>query len=308
MVYEEVALPEPGTGEVRVKVFAAGVNFIDTYQRTGAYPVEVPFTPGMEVGGVVDAVGPGVLSLNEGDRVACGFHPGGYAEYAIIPEEKLVPVPEDVDLQTAAAVMLQGMTAHYLTHSTFPVQPGHTVLIHAAAGATGQLLVQMAKQQGARVFGTASSAAKAAKAVQAGADEIILYTQKDFAEAVRMLTNGQGVDVVYDSVGQATFEGSLNCLRPRGYLVLFGQSSGRVEAFDPQILNQKGSLFLTRPSLGHYAATRDEMLQRANDVFQAIAADTLRVTIDNTFPLSDAAAAHEALESRSSAGKLLLIP
>jgi NADPH2:quinone reductase len=308
LTYEEVALPEPGKEEVRVKVAAAGVNFIDTYHRAGLYPITPPFTPGMEVAGVVDAVGPGVYGVSEGQRVACGFHPGGYAEYAIIPVSKLVHVPDGVDDQTAAALLLQGMTAHYLTHSTFLVQPGHSVLIHAAAGATGQLLVQMAKQHGARVFGTASTAAKAAQAVKAGADEVILYTQKDFVKEVKSLTDGQGVDVVYDSVGQATFEGSLDCLRPRGYMVLFGQSSGPVGPIDPQILNSKGSLFLTRPSLGHYVATREEMDLRANDLFEAIQNGTLKVTIDRTLPLSEAGAAHEALESRATSGKLVLLP
>jgi NADPH2:quinone reductase len=308
LTYEEVAVPEPGKEEVRVKVAAAGVNFIDTYHRAGLYPISTPFTPGMEVAGVVDAVGPGVFGVSEGQRVACGFHPGGYAEYTIIPANKLVHVPDGVDDQTAAALLLQGMTAHYLTHSTFLVQPGQTVLIHAAAGATGQLLVQMAKQHGARVFGTASTAAKAAQAVKAGADEVILYTQKDFVKEVKTLTDGQGVDVVYDSVGQATFEGSLDCLHPRGYMVLFGQSSGPVGQIDPQILNSKGSLFLTRPSLGHYVATREELDQRANDLFEAVQNGTLKVTIDRTLPLSEAGAAHEALESRATSGKLVLLP
>lgn len=308
LVYEEVATPEPGPNEVRVKVAAAGLNFIDTYHRTGLYKMPLPFTPGMEVAGVVDAVGPGVIDLSEGDQVACGFHPGGYAEYCIIPAEKLVPVPAGVDLQTAAAAMLQGMTAHYLSHSTFPLGPAHTALVHAAAGATGQLLVQMAKQRGARVFGTASTAAKAALAVQAGADEVILYTQHNFVDEVRRLTDDKGVDVVYDSVGQATFEGSLQSLRPRGYLVLFGQSSGPVPPFDAGILNSHGSLYLTRPSLGHYVATRDEMLQRANDVFSALQEGKLKIRIDRTFPLQEAGAAHAALESRDTAGKVLLIP
>lgn len=308
LVYEEVPLPEPGAGEVRVKVAAAGLNFIDTYHRAGLYNVSLPFTPGMEMAGVVDAVGAEVTDLQAGDRVASGFYAGSYAEYMVIPAEKLVPVPDEIDLPVAAAAMLQGMTAHYLSHSTFPIHPAHTVLIHAAAGATGQLLTQMARQRGARVFGTASTAAKAALAVQAGADEIILYSQKDFVTEVKRLTSGQGVDVVYDSVGQATFEGSLNCLRPRGYLVLFGQSSGPVPPFDPQILNAKGSLFLTRPSLGHYIATRDEMVQRATELFDSIKAGTLKIHIDRTFPLKEAAAAHAALENRGTAGKVLLIP
>jgi NADPH2:quinone reductase len=308
LVASDIATPEPGKDEVRIKVMAAGLNYIDTYHRTGLYPVALPFTPGVEGAGVIDAVGPGVVGFSEGNRVAWAFHPGGYAEYAIVPAAKVVPVPDEIELQQAAAVMLQGMTAHYLTHSTFPVNPDDLVLVHAAAGGTGQLLVQMAKKRGGRVFGTVSSAEKGALAIQAGADEIILYEQKNFADEVQRLTNNRGVDVVYDSVGQATFEGSLDSLRPRGYLVLFGQSSGPVKPFDPAILNSKGSLFLTRPSLGHYVATRDELLERATDVLSGLAAGTLAAKIDRTVPLAEAAAAHEALESRATAGKVLLLP
>jgi NADPH2:quinone reductase len=308
LTYEEIAVPEPGKDEVRVQVVASGVNFIDTYHRTGLYPVALPFTPGVEGAGIVEAVGQGVYGVAVGDRVAWAFAPGGYAQQAVVPANKLIRIPEEIDSQVAAAALLQGMTAHYLTHSTFTVEPSHTVLVHAAAGATGQLIVQMAKQHGARVFGTASSASKAAQAIKMGADEVILYSQKDFADEVKMLTDGEGVDVVYDSVGQATFEGSLDCLRPRGYLVLFGQSSGPVPPFDPSILNQKGSLFLTRPSLGHYVATREELEQRASDVFSGIMAGTLKITIDRALPLAEAAAAHEALESRSTLGKILLQP
>ncbi len=308
LVYEEVATPEPGKGEVRVKVEAAGLNFIDTYHRTGLYPMQTPFIPGVEGSGMVDAIGPDVIGMPTGRRVAWAFTPGSYAEYAIIPEDRLIPVPDEVDLRDAAAAMLQGMTAHYLTHSTYPLKPNDTALVHAAAGATGQLIVQMAKQLGARVFGTVSTAAKGAKAIEAGADEIILYSQDNFVDKVNFLTDDQGVDVVYDSVGQATFEGSLDVLRPRGMLVLFGQSSGPVPPFDAGILNRKGSLYLTRPSLGHYIATRDEMMQRANDIFDGMGNDTLFIRKDRTFLLAQASEAHKALESRATAGKVLLLP
>lgn len=306
--YEEVATPEPGAGQVRVKVAAAGVNFIDVYHRAGLYPVSLPFIPGQEVAGVVDAVGPDVRWFSVGDHVACAFNPGGYAEYAIIPSERLVRIPHDIDLPVAAAVMLQGMTAHYLTHSTFPLQSGQTVLVHAAAGGVGLLLVQMARLAGARVFGTVSTEEKAKLALHAGANEVIRYTQEDFAEVVQRLTNGQGVDVVYDSVGQTTFDGSLASLRPRGYMVLFGQSSGPVPPFDLQILNAKGSLFITRPSLGHYIANRNELEQRAIDIFRWIEGNRLAVRIDRTYSLAEAADAHRALESRTTAGKVLLTP
>lgn len=305
---EEVPLPEPGAGQVRVKLAAIGVNFIDTYHRQGWYPLELPVTLGTEGAGTVDAVGAGVHDLRPGDRVAFAMQQGAYAEYVVVPADKLVPVPAAVDLATAAAVLLQGMTAHYLTHSTFALGREHVALIHAAAGGTGLLLVQMAKLRGARVIGTVSSEAKAQRAREAGADEVILYSQQDFVAETRRLTDGAGVHVVYDSVGKSTFEGSLDCLRPRGYLVLFGQASGPVPPFDPQILNRKGSLFLTRPSLGHYTLTRDELLARARDVFQAIENGQLRVSIDRTLPLSEAATAHQLLESRATSGKLLLIP
>lgn len=308
LIYEEVPTPEPGPGEVRVKIAAVGVNFIDTYHRTGLYPVALPFIPGQEAAGVVEALGPNVRNLAVGDHVAYAFQPGAYAEYALVPAVKLVRVPHDIDLQVAAAVMLQGMTAHYLTHSTFPLQSGHTALVHAAAGGVGLLLIQMAKLRGARVFGTVSTEEKAKLARAAGADEVILYTQEDFTAAVRRLTKDQGVDVVYDSVGQTTFEGSLDSLRPRGYMVLFGQSSGPVPPINLSILNTKGSLYVTRPSLGHYIATRNELDQRAIDVFRWIEGKKLRVRIDRTFPLAEAAAAHTALESRATTGKVLLIP
>lgn len=306
--YEEVPLPEPGPGEARVKVEAAGVNFIDIYHRTGQYRGQLPLTLGMEAAGVVDAIGAGVTEVQPGDRVAYAMQQGSYAEYAIVPAWKLVPVPDAIELRSAAAVMLQGMTAHYLTHSTYPLQPGDTVLVHAAAGGVGLLLVQLAKRRGARVIGTVSTEEKARLAREMGADEVILYTQADFETEVRRLTDGRGVDVVYDSVGRATFDKSLNCLRPRGYLVLYGQSSGAVPPFDPQVLNAKGSLFLTRPSLGHYAATREELLERANELFQWMIAGELTVRIDQTYPLAEATAAHQYMEGRQTKGKVLLIP
>jgi NADPH2:quinone reductase len=305
---EEAPLPEPGHGQVRVKIEAAGVNFIDIYQRKGQYKLPLPFTPGSEAAGVVDAIGPGVADLLPGQRVASATMPGAYAQYAVANATQLVPVPHNVDLRTAAAVMLQGMTAHYLSHSTFPLRQGQTALVHAAAGGVGQLLVQMAKRLGARVIGTAGTEAKAALAQAAGAAAVILYTQTDFEPEVKRLTTSAGVDVVYDSVGQSTFERSLNCLRPRGYLVLFGQSSGPVPPLDPQVLNAKGSLYLTRPTLAHYVATRDELLWRANDLFLWIGSGELRVRIDKTFPLAEAAEAHRYLEARKTEGKVLLIP
>ncbi|MCL6540647.1 quinone oxidoreductase family protein [Roseiflexus sp.] len=305
---EDLPVPEPGPGEARVKIAAAGVNFIDIYHRSGQYKGVLPMTPGMEAAGIVDAVGPDVSDVRVGDRVVYAMRQGAYAEYAIVPATMLAPVPEGIDLHQAAAVMLQGMTAHYLTHSTYPLRPGEVALIHAAAGGVGLLLVQIAKRCGARVIGTVSTEEKAALAREAGADDIILYTQEDFSAAVRRLTDGVGVHVVYDSVGKTTFEGSLNCLRPRGYMVLFGQSSGAVPPFDPQVLNAKGSLFLTRPSLGHYLLTRDELLWRAGDLFAWMAAGELKVRIDATYPLEQAAEAHRALASRATSGKLLLLP
>jgi NADPH2:quinone reductase len=306
--FEEIALPEPQAGEARVKIHAAGVNYIDTYQRSGLYQVPRPFTLGQEAAGIVDAVGADVTEVQVGDRVAYASALGAYAEYAVVPAWRLVRVPEDISLQQAAAVMLQGMTAHYLACDTFPLKPGDTALVHAAAGGVGLLLVQIAKLRGARVIGTVSTADKAALARQMGADEVILYTEADFAAAVKQLTDGRGVDVVYDSVGKTTFDQSLNCLRPRGYLVLYGQSSGPVPPFDPQVLNVKGSLFLTRPMLAHYTANRAELLQRASALFEWMRAGKLHVRIDRTFPLHAAADAHRALQSRATKGKLLLIP
>jgi NADPH2:quinone reductase len=306
--YEDVPLPQPGPGEARVKIEAAGVNYIDIYHRTGLYKGSLPLTLGMEGAGVVDAVGPGVSDLRVGDRVAYAMSQGAYAEYAVVAAWKLVPVPSNIETRTAAAAMLQGMTAHYLTHSTYAIKRGDTALVHAAAGGVGLLLTQMAKRLGARVFGTVSTEAKAALARDAGADEIILYTRTDFEAAVKQLTGGQGVNVVYDSVGQATFDKSLNCLKPRGYLALFGQSSGPVAPFDPGLLAVKGSLFLTRPTLANHAATREELLQRAGDIFQWIAAGQLKLRIEKTFPLAEAAEAHRQLAGRKTTGKVLLIP
>jgi len=308
LAYEEIADPEPGQGEALVEVSAAGVNFVDTYQRKGLYKRALPYTPGSEGAGTVVAIGDDVTALQVGDCVAWARGGGSYAQYAVLPVRDLVPVPEGISLQQAAAVMLQGMTAHYLSHSTYPLQKGDTALIHAAAGGVGHLLVQLAKRRGARVIGTCSTTEKAAMARHFGADEMILYTQEDFQEAVDRLTDGEGVEVVYDSVGKTTFHESLDCLKPRGYLVLFGQSSGPVEPFDLQVLNAKGSLYVTRPTLRHYIATRDELLWRAGDLFDWLAAREIEVQIDRTFPLAEATDAHRYIEGRNTRGKLLLIP
>ena len=306
--YEEVSASEPGAGEARVHIEAAGLNYIDVYHRTGLYPAtNMPFTPGMEGAGVVEAVGPGVTEVNVGDRVGYAMHQGSYTEVAIVPSEVLVPLPDSIDTQSAAAAMLQGMTAHYLTRSTYPLSTGDTALVHAAAGGVGLLLIQMAKTLGARVFGTVSTPEKAQLATEAGADEVILYTQTDFEAEVKRLTDGRGVDVVYDSVAKTTFDKSLNCLRPRGYLALFGQSSGPVPPFDLSRLS-RGSYFITRPGLGHHAADREELMGRASDLFEWISSGTLKLHIDRTFPLQDAADAHRALEGRQTTGKVLLIP
>jgi NADPH2:quinone reductase len=308
LALDEIPVPEPKSGEARVKIEAIGVNFIDIYHRTGLYPLAAPFTLGMEAAGVVDAVGEGVTEVKQGDRVAYCMVVGSYAEYAIVPAWKLAPVPAGIDAKTAAALMLQGMTAHYLTHSTYTLKKGETALIHAAAGGVGLLLVQVAKNLGATVLGTVSTEAKAALAREAGADHVILYTQSDFAEEVKKLTESRGVHVVYDSVGQSTFNKSLDCLRPRGYLVLFGLSSGPVPAFDPALLVAKGSLFLTRPSLIHYTLSRDELLQRSSDLFAWTASGKLKVRSDKTLPLSEAAEAHRLLEGRKTTGKVRLVP
>jgi len=300
--------PTPGPGQALVKIAASGVNFIDVYFRMGLYKADLPFTPGSEGAGIVESVGPNVTDVKPGDRVAYAMHRGSYSEYAAVPCAQLVPVPDHVDLNTAAAAMLQGMTAHYLTHSTFPVQTGQKALVHAAAGGAGGLIVQMAKMLGATVYGTVGSDAKAAIAKDAGADEAIVYTRDDFATEVKRLTGGKGVDVIYDSVGKSTFLKGLDLLRPRGTMALFGQSSGSVDPIDPNILNPKGSLFLTRPSLAHYVLTREELLWRAGDVLGWIASGKLKLRIDKTYSLADAAQAHRDLEGRKTAGKLLLIP
>ena len=306
--YEEVPVPEPGAGEARVKIEAIGLNYIDIYQRTGLYPLKTPFTLGMEGAGVVDAVGANVTEVRKGDRVAYAMHLGSYAEHAIVPAWKLAPLPQAIDSRAGAAAMLQGMTAHYLTRDTYPLKKGESALIHAAAGGVGLLLIQIAKRLGATVFGTVSTEEKAQLAKEAGADEVILYTKADFAAEVKRLTNGAGVHVVYDSVGKDTFEKSLDCLRPRGYLVLFGNSSGPVPPFDLGKLAQKGSLFVTRPTLLHYSGNREELLQRSGDLFKWIANGELKLRIDKTFPLKEAAEAHRQLEARKTTGKVLLIP
>ncbi len=301
-------VPALGHGDLLVKVAAAGVNFVDIYQRRGRppYDVAVPYIPGSEGAGTVVAAGPGANSAAEGDRVAWSGAPGSYAELALVPAGQAVTVPDGVDLTVAAAVMLQGLTAHYLTHSTYPVTPGDPVVVHAGAGGVGSLLIQLAKMRGAAVIATTSTAAKAALASRAGADFVAGY--EDFGEVVKRATDGSGAAAVYDGVGQATFDASLAALRRRGYLVLYGAASGPVPPFDLQRLNSGGSLFVTRPTLAHYVATRAELLARAGDLFGWLTAGRLRVRIGGTYPLQDAAQAHQALESRRTTGKLLLIP
>jgi NADPH2:quinone reductase len=306
MQLADVPTPQPGPKQALVRVAASGVNFIDVYFRIGLYKSDVPIAIGSEGAGTVESVGPEVTEVAPGDRVAWAMPRGSYAEYTVVPVAQLVKIPDHVDFQTAAAAMLQGMTAHYLTHSTYPLKAGETCLVHAAAGGAGGLVTQMAKMLGARVFGTVSTEEKARIARENGVDEGILYTQVEFDTEVRRLTGGKGVDVVYDSVGKTTFNQSLSSLRPRGMLALFGQSSGSVPPFDPSILNGKGSLFLTRPSLGHYLLTREELLWRAGDVLQWIDQGKLKLRIGGVYPLADAAAAHRDLEARRTTGKLLL--
>jgi NADPH2:quinone reductase len=300
--------PAPGPADVLVKIAATGVNFIDVYFRVGLYKAELPFTPGNEASGLVEAVGAEVTAFRPGDRVAYAMHRGSYAEYAVVPAAVLVKLPDSVDLNTAAAAMLQGMTAHYLTHSTFQVKAGDKVLVHAAAGGAGRLIVQMAKMLGATVYGTAGSDAKVAIAKECGADEAIVYTRDDFTAEVKRFTGGKGVDVIYDSVGATTFLKGLDILRPRGMMALFGQSSGPVAPIDPNILNPKGSLFLTRPSLAHHCLTREELLWRSGDVLNWIGSGKLKLLVEKTYPLADAAQAHRDLEGRKTVGKVLLIP
>jgi NADPH:quinone reductase len=305
--YEEVPTPAPGEGQVLVRLVACGVNFIDIYQRKGLYKLDLPATLGQEGAGVVEAVGPGVTEVKPGDRVAYSNVLGSYAEYVVVPAQRLVPIPEGVTYQQAAAAMLQGMTAHYLVTSTYPLKPGDVCLVHAAAGGVGLLLVQMAKRRGATVIGTVSTEEKAKLAREAGADHVILYTQQDFEAEVLRVTEGRKLQVVYDSVGKDTFEKSLNCLALRGMLVLYGQSSGPVPPFDPQVLAQKGSLFLTRPVLWHYTTTREELLWRAGEVLDWVRTGELQLRVDRAYPLAQAAEAQRALEGRQTTGKVLLL-
>ncbi len=307
MRLEEFPTPEPGLGQALVEVHASGINFIDTYHRSGLYAIpERPFRLGVEGAGKVIAVGPEVSTVKPGDRVAWCMDRGSYGEEAVVAAHRLVPLPDEIDYATAAQLMLQGMTAHYLTRSTYVLREGDTCLVHAAAGGTGTLVVQVAKIAGARVLGTVSNDKKAEQAKAAGCDEVINYKRDDFAAEVKRLTDGRGVDVVYDGVGKSTFEDSLTCLRPRGMMVLFGQASGPVPKFDPQVLNQRGSIFLTRPSLGHYLLTREELLGRAADLFAWRGDGRLQIFFDRSYPLADAAEAHRDLEKRKSLGKLLL--
>jgi NADPH2:quinone reductase len=302
----ETSSPTPGPRDVVVSLAASGVNFIDIYFRKGLYKADAPIALGSEGAGIVTRVGSEVTEFDPGDRVAFAMFRGSYAEEILIPVAQVVEIPDDVSFQTAAAVMLQGMTAHYLTRSTYPLAVGQTCLVHAAAGGAGGMIVQMAKLAGARVLGTASTEAKAAEARELGAEHVIIYTEEDFEAEVKRLTDGRGVDVVYDSVGQSTFDKSLNVLRPRGLLVLFGQSSGPVAPVDPTVLNLRGSIFLTRPNLAHYIATRDELLWRASEVMAHVAAGDLKVRVSRVYPLSHAADAHRDLESRKTTGALVL--
>lgn len=304
----ELDLPEPGPGQVRLRIEAAGVNFIDTYFRAGIYPVPLPFTPGVEAAGVVDQLGEGAEGFALGDRVAWTGIPGTYASHCLAPVDRLVRIPDGLSTEFAAATLLQGMTAHYLTHGVRDTRPGDVVLVHAAAGGTGGLLVQLLKQAGARVIATCGTSDKAGLARESGADDVILYTEEDFQSRTRELTDGRGVDVVYDSVGQSTFEGSLGSLRPRGLLCLFGQASGVVPPFDLGRLNGAGSLFVTRPSLAHYIADRKSLELRSSFVFTALEKGTLVQRIGGRYALADAAKAHSDLEGRGTVGKLLIVP
>ncbi|WP_431918744.1 quinone oxidoreductase family protein [Amycolatopsis tucumanensis] len=304
----DVEVGDPGPGELLVDVAAAGVNYIDTYQRSGIYKIDLPVTLGMEGAGTVAAVGEGVTGFSAGDRVAWQGVLGGYAQRARIPASAAVAVPEGVSLETAAATMLQGITAHYLVRSTYEVQEGDTILLHAAAGGVGLLLTQLAKARGARVIGTVSTEEKAALAREAGVDEVIRYDQVDFAEEARKLTGGEGVAAVYDGVGKSTFDGSLASLRVRGFLVLFGAASGPVPPVDPQRLNSAGSVYLTRPTSAHYVRTREELEWRTGELFEAVTSGALQVRVGAKYALSDAAKAHEDLQGRRTTGKVLLIP
>jgi NADPH:quinone reductase len=308
LIYEDVPTPSPGPGQALVRIHAVGLNFIDIYYRTGLYKAPPPLIPGSEAAGVVEVVSDDVTVVKPGDRVAYAGPLGAYAEYAVINAWQLVKLPDSVDYKTAAAIMLQGMTAHYLTLSTFPLRSGETVLLHAAAGGVGLLMIQLAKKIGAKVIGTVSTEQKATLAKSAGLDHVILYEQTDFEEEVKKITGGAGVNVVYDSVGRTTFNKSLNCLKRRGMMVLFGQSSGPVPPFELSLLNAKGSLYITRPGLPHYTATREELEWRAGDILKWVSEGSLRVRVDREYPLPEAAKAQTALESRQTAGKVLLIP
>ncbi len=308
MTLLELSVPEAAAGQVLVKVEAAGVNFIDVYQRTGLYPIQLPYVLGIEGSGTVTQVGSGVDTFQVDDRVAWASNPGTYAEYVALPAEKLVKVPEAIGFPEAAAAMLQGMTAHYLAVDTYPIRQGDTVLIHAAAGGVGHLLVQVAKRRGGRVLATVSTEQKAELAGKAGADEVILYSRVDFEEEVKRLTGGAGVDVVYDSVGRTTFLRSLDCLRRRGTMVSFGQSSGKIQPIDPALLQAKGSLYLTRPTIFHYVTDRTGLERRASEVFDWIAKGDLVLHIGERLPLAEAAEAHRRLEARKTTGKVLLLP
>jgi NADPH2:quinone reductase len=304
----ELPIPQPGPGQVLIRVEAVGVNFIEIYFRKGTYKAALPLTPGSEAAGTVEKLGPGVTGFAAGDTVASVGVLGSYAEYALVPATQLVKVPASLSMQQAAAAMLQGMTAHYLSHSTYPLKAGETALVHAGAGGVGLLLTQMASRLGARVITTVSTAEKAALSRQAGAAKVILYTEQDFVAEVKRLTGGKGVDVVYDSVGKTTFEGSLNCLRPRGLLALFGASSGPVPPFDLIQLSGKGSLFITRPTLWHYVATRKELDWRADDVLGWAAKGELKLRTEHVYPLAEAAQAQIEMEARRTTGKILLEP
>lgn len=308
LIVDDVPVPAPAAGEIRFSVAAAGVNFIDTYHRSGLYPVKLPFVPGMEAAGIVTAIGAGVTEFRVGDRVASASAKGAYGAEALSPAAHTVPVPPPVALETAAALMLQGMTAHYLACDTFPLKRGDTALIHAGAGGVGLLLIQIARLRGARVIATVGTEEKAELARQAGAEAVCIYTKESFVETARAFTAGRGVDVVYDSVGRDTFEGSLACLRPRGMFVTFGNSSGPVPAFEPLLLSRKGSLFMTRPTLAHYTLSAEETRARANDLFAWVEQSVLKVRVGATFQLSKAADAHRALEGRVTTGKVLLLP
>ena len=307
LAYRDAEAGEPAAGQVRVCIEAAGVNYIDTYQRSGLYPMAMPFTPGVEGAGVVDAVGDGVEGLAAGDRVVYVMTPGSYAEQALVPADKVARIPDGIGTEVAGAAFLQGLTAHYLAYSTYPLSSQATCLVLAAAGGVGLLLSQIARRRGARVIGCVSSDAKAELARQAGCGEVIRYDQVDFKDEVMRLTGGRGVQVAYDSVGAATYRQSLGCLAPRGYLVLYGNASGPVTSLDPRLLNE-GSFFLTRPTLAHYILDEGELQARADDLFGWIAAGELDVRIHKRYPLRDAAQAHRDLQSRATSGKLLLIP